>query len=351
MNGNPQLIAHLEALIRARGRIPFSEYMETVLYHPEYGYYSRSENPIGPEGDFFTAPNVDPAMGQLLSTLFARMAVAIDGFRLVEIGAGTGLLARHILETEPFPYVIVERSAAMRARQRQALEGLDVEWRDTLPVAIRGCVFSNEFFDALPVRRYVRRNRRVRELFVGEGLVEIEDDPEVAIELPMLREGAVADISLDARTWIQRIGESIAAGWHLAIDYGYLARELFARTAGTLMCYRDHRADENPYADIGLKDLTAHVNFSDLIAGGAAVGLDVAGFRSQREFLVDLGLLDLMEPLARASDAASVRRLQALKNLLLPPMMGERFKVLLQRKGSLGGRLPGFENGSTVDPV
>ena len=83
MSGNPQLIAHLDALLANRGRIPFSEYMETVLYHPEYGYYSRPDNPIGAEGDFFTAANVDPAMGQLLAKLLGQMADRIEGFRVV----------------------------------------------------------------------------------------------------------------------------------------------------------------------------------------------------------------------------------------------------------------------------
>ena len=342
MSGNPQLIAHLDALLANRGRIPFSEYMETVLYHPEYGYYSRPDNPIGREGDFFTAANVDPAMGQLLAKLFGQMADRIEDFRVVEIGAGTGLLARQILETRPFPYSIVERSPAMRTRQRETLNGHAVEWSETLPDGIRGCVFSNEFFDALPVRRYTRKRSELRELFVGEGILEVEGEPEIPIELPLLQDDAVVDLSLEAHRWIRRIGESIDRGYHLAIDYGYLAEELFARTSGTLMCYRNHRADEDPYSDIGLKDMTAHVNFSDLISDGAVAGLEGANLCSQREFLIDLGLLEIMEPLALAADADSVRRLQALKNLLLPPMMGDRFKVLLQQKGLDSGRLPGF---------
>ncbi len=342
MSGNPQLIAHLDAILANRGRISFSEYMETVLYHPEYGYYSRPENPIGAGGDFFTAANVDPAMGQLLAKLFGQMADRIEGFRVVEIGAGTGLLARQILETHPFSYSIVERSAAMRTRQRETLNGLAVEWSETIPDGIRGCVFSNEFFDALPVRRYIRKRSELRELFVGKGILEVEGEPEIPIELPLLQDDAVVDLSLEARRWIRRIGESIEQGYHLAIDYGYLAEELFARRAGTLMCYRNHRADEDPYSNIGLKDMTAHVNFSDLISEGAAAGLERVNLRSQREFLIDLGLLEIMEPLALAADTASIRRLQALKNLLLPPMMGDRFKVLLQQKGLVSGRLPGF---------
>ena len=345
MTGNPALIAHLETLIRERGRVPFNRFMEAVLHHPEHGYYARADNPIGAGGDFYTAADLDPAMGQMLAKLFSWMAARIEGFRLVELGAGTGRMARHILEVRAFPYLIVERSARMRERQRASLQGLDVEWRDTLPGEIRGCVFSNEFFDALPVRRFRRRRSTLRELFVTEDFQETEGDPEVAVDLPLLADGATADVSLDARAWIDRIGRAIETGYHLAIDYGYREREFFARRAGTLMCYRNHRADADPYSDIGLKDLTAHVNFSDLLAVGARAGLEETGLRTQREFLIDLGLLDIIEPLARSADAASVRRLQALKSLLLPPMMGDRFRVLLQRKNAPPEIPPGFGPG------
>jgi len=230
----------------------------------------------------------------------------------------------------------------MIERQKETLVGFEVGWRDVLPEAIRGCVFSNEFFDALPVRRFTRRDQQVREYFVAEGLSQIEVDPDVPVEMPLLREGAIADVSYDARQWIRSIGQSIETGYHLAIDYGYLAEDFFARVGGTLMCYRNHRADENPYVDVGLKDITAHVNFTDLIDEGAAAGLRMQGFCTQREFLVDLGILDLMRPLAETRDAASIGRLQELKNLLLPPMMGDRFRVLLQRKDIPDADLPGF---------
>ena len=346
--GHPALVAHLERLIQERGRLPFSTYMAEVLYHPEHGYYAREHetNPIGAGGDFYTSPDVDPAFGHLLAGLFEEMAAGINDFRLVEIGAGKGLLARHVLERHPFPYTIVERSPAMRRAQTEMLRGFEVDWSETLPSGIRGCVFSNEFFDALPVRRFVRRDGRIREIFVTEGFAEIEDDPEVSVDLPLLADGGIVDISLDATDWIRRIAEATEVGFHLAIDYGYLRDELFARRGGTLMCYRQHRADEDPYSSIGEKDITAHVNFSDIMDIGAGVGLGNVAYVKQMDFLIDLGILDLMVPLAEQGDAASVTRIQALKNLLLPPMMGERFRVLLQSKGVVAGALAGFRDRS-----
>ena len=342
MNGNPQLVAYLQQRILERGRIPFSEYMDAVLYHPEYGYYQQDTLRIGAAGDFYTAADLDPAMGILLAKLFGRMSVGIDQFCLVEIGAGNGQLARHILEAQVFPYSIVERSPALRRRQRENLQGFSVQWCDELPSEISGCVFSNEFYDALPVRRFVRRNGKVKELFVAEGFAEVEGAPETEIDLPLLGEGCRADVAFEAIDWVRRIAGSIRSGYHLAIDYGYLREELFAHSQGTLMCYRKHGATEDPYSAIGEQDITAHVNFSDLIDCGESVGLETVGYRNQMGFLLDLGVMDLMEPLAARQDVPSIRRLQAMKSLILPPMMGERFKVLLQRKALESSDLPGF---------
>lgn len=333
---------HLDDLIRLNGPIPFSQYMEVALYHPEFGYYSLDRNPIGLTGDFYTSSSIDSAMGELLARLFSEMATDIEGFALIELGAGSGVLARHILEAQRFPYSILERSRAMRQRQKQTLDGLDVTWLESLPDHFRGCVFSNEFFDALPVRRFVRRAGRIREIFVGEGLVEIEGEANPPIDLPLLEEGAIADLAPEATLWMQRIGAALQHGYHLAIDYGYMREDFFSRTRGTLMCYRNHQVDEDPYSDPGEKDLTAHVNFSDLIDAGAAAGLIEVGYRSQKDFLIELGLLEIMTGLAESGTASSLGRLQWLKNLILPQAMGERFRVLLQRKGLPEKKLTGF---------
>ena len=91
--------------------------------------------------------------------------------------------------------------------------------------------------------------------------------PQPGVDAPV-DEGSIADISLDAREWIGRIAASLKAGFHLAIDYGYLEREFYARPRGTLMCYWRHQVSEDPYVRIGEQDITAHVNFSDLIEAG-----------------------------------------------------------------------------------
>ena len=308
--------------------------MEEVLRF----YYASPRNPIGREGDFYTSADLDPIFGKLLAKQFAQWASHFDSFSILELGAGKGVLARDILDHCRFPYMILERSPAMRARQERLLKGYNVTWIDELPHAFRGCIFSNEFFDALPVHRVVQRDA-VREIFIDERFREIEGDLSATVgavygrgHRPRLQWGQCSEINLEAREWIRHIGASLARGYHVAIDYGYPADEFYAQPRGTLMCYWQHQAVEDPYARIGEQDITAHVNFSDLMNAGNECGLETLRFTTQMDYLVGLGILEEIERLATAGDAASMQRLVKIKKLILPDSMGQRFKALVQTK-------------------
>jgi SAM-dependent MidA family methyltransferase len=298
-------------------------------------YYASSENPIGNTGDYYTSSDLDPVFGQLLARQFLQWSREFDRFSLVELGAGKGLLARDILSTHQFEYMILERSPAMRDRQRELLKDYSVTWIDEIPPNFTGCVFSNEFFDALPVHRLVSRSGLLKEIYVGENFNEIEAElqPHVSAfasrALPKLAEGQLVDISLDAIQWTRRIAESLERGYHVAIDYGYERDEFYAKRNGTLMCYWKHQAVEDPYVRIGEQDITAHVNFSDLMDEPM---LETILFATQKDYLIRLGILDEIEKLAKQADATSFQRLVRIKNLILPGSMGERFKVLVQTK-------------------
>src|ERR1051326_4133617 len=138
----------------------------------------------------------------------------------------------------------------MQARQQDLLQGYDVHWLDKLPQGFKGCIFSNEFFDALPVHRVLRRDGVLKEIYVGANFEEIEGDLQEPLDAPV-REGFTAEINLEARRWIRQIAASLERGYHLAIDYGYLAGEFYAQPRGTLMCYWQHQAVEDPYLRIG----------------------------------------------------------------------------------------------------
>jgi SAM-dependent MidA family methyltransferase len=316
----------LRLKIHESGPIPFSNYMEEVVQY----YYSSSRNPIGMSGDFYTSADLDPIFGQLLARQFQEWSAAFETFTVVELGAGKGLLARDILECRRFPYIILERSPAMRRRQQELLQDYDITWVDEIPGGVTGCIFSNEFFDALPVHRVVCRGGVLREIYVTEDFEETLGPLDPAIGgIPALKENQIVDISVEARGWIRRIGNALRHGYHLAIDYGYLREEFYAQPRGTLMCYWQHQAVENPYVRVGEQDITAHVNFSDLMGEPT---LQTVMFATQKDYLIQRGILTELERLASAGDAVSMQRLLRMKKLILPSAMGERFKVLVQTK-------------------
>ena len=227
---------------------------------------------------------------------------------------------------------------------------------------IDGCFLSNELVDAFPVHRVVFQGGRLREIYVGErdgGFLDVPGDlstPEIGeyfrndgIEL---REGQEAEVNLRARQWIGNVGRRLRKGFVLTIDYGCLAGELYApwRSSGTLMCYYRHRASGDPYERVGEQDITAHVNFSQLIRGGEEAGLAFTGLVPQYRFLIGLGLLGEMEEAAKGmSEIEGLKMRLSLKHLIEPGVgMGEIFKVLVQHKGVDEPRLDGLRAFSSI---
>lgn len=349
--------------IRRYGPIPFADFMRECLYHPVHGYYCKPESRRFV--DYYTSVDVHPIFGRLLARKFAEMWEQLGRpreFLLVETGAGVGRLALHILDFceaklsefyDAVCYVAVERSA-MRREQALARLGrhaalgrlrISAEIPSEIPT---GCVFSNELIDALPVHRAVMDKGVLREILVGCQHGKFVDvvapvstcaiNQYFAIQGITLLEGQHAEAGLEACDWIQEVGRRIERGFVLTIDYGHRAADLFDEhhMRGTLLAYREHRVNEDFYAPPGEQDLTAHVNFTALETWGKRSGLETAEFTSQTAFLLTLGqgngFADLYDP--GQGEAEQIRARLQLKTLIYPEGMGERFQVLLQRKGS-----------------
>lgn len=368
----PDIASAEEAIreeIAAHGRITFRRFMEIALYSALGAYYSTGTEQIGPRGDYFTSPEIHPAFGALLARQIEQVWVAMDRpevFSLVEVGAGSGALARDILSYsakwspgffQAIEYVIVERAPGFVSRQRRTLAeigpiGERVAWRRPPPEGpemagkFRGCVISNELLDAFPVHRVAVRKGDLREIYVGlEGttFVEIEDEPST----PALRayfdrlgfippEGARVEVNLDALNWIRRVAAALGRGAVITIDYGYPARELYSerRMQGSLLCFYRHTVSDDPYVRVGRQDMTTHVDFTSLSLESESAGLATVGMVTQREFLSALGIGAYAEALGklelRRSDYEANRL--ALRELVDPGGLG-RVKVLIQRKG------------------
>jgi SAM-dependent MidA family methyltransferase len=357
------LAARIRARIeRAGGWIDFAEYMKLALYEPGLGYYMGGSVKLGAGGDFVTAPELGPLFGRALAVTVGRELEALASGAILELGAGSGALAEHVLTaldaagTPAVRYLILEPSADLRARQQERLRafGARVTWLDALPrEPIDGVILANEVVDALPAERFVIRRGTVRPLGVAaergtlawrEGaeqapLTAAVRDIEAHLPRP-LADGYRSEVRLLLPAWLASLGAALARGSLLFVDYGLVRREYYhpERTDGTLICHYRHRAHTDPFLHPGLQDLSVWVDFSACAAAGAQARLELAGFTTQAQYL--LGVLSA-EPRRLSLENAAPRELAALKTLVLPGEMGERFKVMLLRKGHAGPALPG----------
>jgi SAM-dependent MidA family methyltransferase len=313
----------LAAEIGARGPIPFRRFMEAALYHPEHGYYRRARDPFGKHGDFFTAEQIQPVFGILMAARIRQLRREMGEpreFTVVELGAGRGEMAGAFSE---WRYVPVDLDAG------------------ALPERFVGVVFSNEFFDALPVDVAVWRGGVFREQRVafedgrfcwrtGERVPE-EVGQHLHSSFPAPEEGRWYEARLDATRWMERIAGALEEGYALTIDYGYTRAESIRFPEGTLMGYRRHMAREDVLEAPGERDITAHVDFTALQESGAAHGLRTERFETLAQTLLVAGEPDqFAEALEAAGPREQLRRRMQLKTLLFG--MGETFRSLLQRR-------------------
>lgn len=332
------LEALLVARIRREGPMTFRDFMAQALYHPGHGYYT-SGKPWRGRGDFATAPRYGEAFALGLARFLqkAKAALGPGAFEAVEVGAGSGQLLAQLDK------LLAGEGVRLRAvdHRRPPLLPSGVPWSASVRgLAVRGVLFSNELFDALPVHRVTRAGGELREQWVAapQGVLVAEwgapSRPEVAAYLARFRceppEGHVVEVGLDALALLRELARALDEGVLLTIDYGHGSRELLGRADGTLVAARDHRLAEDPLAAPGEQDLTAHVNFTALAEEGRALGLEPLAELAQWEFLAAMGVLDDLARGLRGAEGLAAAL--AGKALLAPGGMGD-FRVLLQGKG------------------
>jgi len=359
-----RVAAHLRALINeAGGWIPFSRFMEAALYAPGLGYYAAGAMKFGAAGDFVTAPELTSLFGRTLAHAIAPVLAQTRG-EILELGAGSGRLAADVLgELEralPARYCILEVSADLRARQQDTLARElphlreRVQWLDELPDHFTGVILGNEVLDALPAAlvHWTEDGARERGVVLAGESFAWQDRP---IADPVLRARAEAvklapaylsEINLAADALIASLAHSLDHGLLLMIDYGFSVTEYYhpQRYMGTLRAHYRHHALDDPFHLPGLCDLTAHVNFSAVAQAGMAAGLELAGYASQANFLLNSGLTELLMQTPPVDAAAYLPQANAVQRLVSPAEMGELFKVIGLTKGAVAP-LAGFARG------
>jgi len=348
------LLERLKAAIaRHGGCLPFDIYMSMALYEPGLGYYSSGLTPFGEQGDFVTAPESGGLFARCLARSIASVLHQVENGCVLELGPGSGALARvllpelQMLGLPPQRYYILERSAAMRALQREALRGLPevatrVEWLDTLPEQpINGVVFANEVADALPVSCFRWRDGRVRAPGVSytDGSLSRCDataSEDLQMRVRRLAEDNgwrgeyVSEYCPGLQAWVRGLCDSLGQGALLLIDYGYGRAEYYhpQRSMGTLLCHYRHQVHADALWFPGLQDITAFVDFTAVAEAATDAGMRLAGYSSQAQFLVACGIDRLLAETDPGDTQHFLQLSNEAKRLMLPGDMGERFKCI-----------------------
>ena len=340
--------------IEKEGPLSFRDFMEMALYYPELGYYNSSQNKIGKDGDFYTSANLTAAFGAMIGRQIEEMWRNLEKkpFKIVEYGAGTGLLCHDILDYlknnislyNSLTYSIIEKSSSMREIQKKHLHE-KVSWYNSIQeiTEINGCILSNELIDNFSVHQVIMEDQ-LKEVFVDykDGFIEIlkPAKQELADYLAALNvqlpEGFRTEINLEAVSWIKDISKSLKKGYVITIDYGSLSAELYSnrRSCGTLLCYYKHQKNDNPYQFIGQQDITTHTNFSAISHWGSQYGMDCCGSVDQAQFLLALGIKEYQNSALNNNPNNLAQAMQeSLINYRLLIDMGMKFKVLIQQKG------------------
>ena len=357
------LQARIAALIEAQGPMSVAQFMTIALLDPKDGYYA-TRDPFGAGGDFITAPEVSQMFGEMLG-LWMLQAWADQGCpknpRLVELGPGRGTLMADALRaasvepdfTNDLEVVLVEASPVLQAMQAEKLRncGADVSWQAQFDDSLSDrplFLIANEFFDALPVRQYVRSERGWHERMVTalDGRLNFALAP-VPVPLPVIpasREGApqggVYETSPAALALAENIAGIIAqrGGAALIVDYGYDAITGFAETLQAVGGHRFVDALETPGED----DLSAHVDFMALAQAGKRGGAAVFGPVTQGALLASIGITERAEQLMKAHPESAADLLAATERLIGAQQMGTLFKALAFAPPGVAG-FAGFE--------
>ncbi len=350
-----QLIQHINT---RDGWISFEEFIDFVMYKPGLGYYSAGAEKIGHSGDFTTAPEISKLFGMALANQITPILDHYQSPSIIEIGAGTGKLAFDIMtqlndyQVNFDRYYILELSADLKQRQQSMLSHLPTKtlnkivWLDSIPMdSIDGVIIANEVIDALPFTRFKTQNGQVYELGISVEDNQLIEQPRLADEMlsntvdsiakeigMTFQDGYTSEIRINFGSWFRTIESMLSSGSIFFVDYGYARQEYYdeERTNGSMICHYRNVAHEDPLSNLGIQDISASVDFSQLADVALQRNIEVGFFTSQADFLINAEILGVIESVI--DEGLKMRLTQEVKQLLLPNQMGEVFKCMLLNK-------------------
>ena len=349
----------------------FADFMHRALYEPGLGYYSGGAKKFGFAGDFVTAPEISPLFAKTIANQVAQVIQALNiqniQSSVLELGAGTGRLAKDLLlalhdsKSTIQHYFILEVSAYLRDVQREKLQAElpaelfeKVVWLNALPKEFNGFILGNEVLDALPIHIVKRREQGFFEMGVVSDNSQFlwQEKPLKDVQLTQFVEGLnlsenyAIEVCPAASGLIASLAEILQKGALMMVDYGFSRAEYYhpQRHQGTLMCHYRHHAHDDPLLYLGLQDITAHVDFTRIAEAGVGAQLELVGFTTQAQFLINAGMMKFLEEAAGDKQENYLPVVAAAQKLLSPAEMGDLFKVIAFNK-NLDIDLIGFSAG------
>ena len=358
------LAEKLKELIRARGPIPFRDWMSAALYDPEFGYYNRSDlQRWGREADYRTSPERSELFAATFAHYFARLYEELGrpaAWTIIEGGGGDGRFGRDVLRvlTGQYPhvfeatrYVFDEASDDAVARARETL----AEFEDRIVFGDRVTVggesafyplnpavyFSNELLDAFPVHRLTADGELYVALDESDKFVWTTgpfSDPRLSEHSIEFAPGQIIEVNLAIDDWLASVAAKMERGYVITVDYGAEAEELYdasLRPEGTLRGFSRHGFVDDVLQAPGEYDITSSVNWTQVMAAGERLGFQMVEFESQSRFLLRAGLLEALDKGLRRmkTEADKLRLTTGAREMILPGGMASSFQVLVQKRG------------------
>lgn len=351
----PSLAEKILQQIDENGPLDFATFMELALYEPKLGYYASHARQIGRHGDFFTSVSTGPLFGELLALRFLRYWHEIgepQKWRVIESGAHDGTLAFDILTAihaisptaaAALEYAIAEPLETLRAAQNAKLARFANNIRqvsnplELANEALPGIAFGNEVLDALPFHLVERHESSWLELRVGRDdetsltwtRHAINNAALIAALAPLgenFTDGHRAEIRTNLADFLTPLSAALDHGLMIWIDYGFAAPDLHhpLRHSGTLRTFSNHRAGDDPLADPGERDITAHVDFTAVAHAAMKLGGKAVNFHNQGAWLTELAR-DWLTNREGDPSATEIRQFQTLTH---PAQLGGKFQVL-----------------------
>ena len=336
----------------------FERYMQLCLYAEKIGYYESASEIFGSKGDFTTSPERSNFFAAAFAEHIDKVKHQLGVFSMIEIGAGSGKFAADLIhalklnDCLPQRYYIVEKSAALRQRQKSYLAKIqlecEIEWLEEITTPIDSAiVIANEVLDALPVALVSVQNNTISERCVEvdkcgnfqfinlpakDNLSQIMRQRLPKEVLNTTSKPYECDVNLLLDDFIEKIASFVNQGIFFYIDYGYARSEYYhqQRTMGTLICHYRHVANEQPLLWPGLQDISCNVDFTALAEASVRCGLSINSYSTQAHFLLASRALEKV--MTNSLDMISLEQQAEIKRLMMPAEMGERFQVMVLTK-------------------